>query len=708
MKAAVATVKRERVKEEEYDIPQNLLDAMMEDIAACDALVKKRQDARPAGDGQITLKGIIKGYKTKSYDPVTKRDFNVQVPTPPEYRTINGTKDGKATTFPAKIVAYTQVMDLSEVPDVCELLEDGSGWRVKVKLSYDKKAQAWLDKHFTDFYDGKLKTSVPVDTFIAPDGTAATHKWVKIHHKSVIQVKISDLEGNIFRKINNQGKYEVAPFTRICFNGCAPEQYVGMRKDNDNNSNAEPAAAAAEADGEGGVAEGAQSGGGGEDVPQGYLSFDLKGIAILADDHDANMPPTEVLHNSINLDVHNLIPFDDLRAGKHCEEAVEFYASNKYMSKMGTENGVSIFKMEVAELSDFYRVFDGKERASYSIRLNVLQWHKTPEFFDKYSVKIQSTKKQTDLWRAMGILDPKTFGYIAHANTDIACWVEAKLWKSAVLKADSNNKPEENPLLKNIKCHYTFGFNTLIFDFLRYFPRRGLQISTERVLKEFDAWTGTNKRTGATTMNLQVTRDPHIKNPLHYAELMSPVLSLGNNAVENPDAKVLKPLNHGYSGDVWPIVEDCDFYVLTSHKLTNEERILYCGDAATTTLDEHDKFFQHLIDNEQVLYWIYAVRRDVVERYCGNTKRAAAAEGAAKAAIVVAPPTKKTAPAPQEEEKPVSATKKKPAKKVAPPPPVEEEDVEEESSAVPMEVEEEKEPSPIKKKTVVTKSTKKK
>jgi len=656
----MTTVKRERVKEEEYEIPQNVLDAMMSDIAASERVIKARQDSRPAGEGQTTIRGIVKGYRGKVVDAAGV-SRNAQVATPPDQKMIRGVKD-PSKQFPEPIIVYVQVLEMDAVPNVIEPLEDGSGWKIRAKLVFKPEAKKWMEEYFFDFYDDKFKTRVPVDTYISPEGEMATHKWINIQHKSTVQIKVSDTEGNIFRKKNEHGSFEVSPLTRITFSGCIPEQYVGMRDDNDHTDteNAEDGAGVAE----GAPAAVAAAGKKKVQVPQGYTSFVSKGSPILADDHDSDMPPTERLHASINLDVHNLIPIEDLRAGKPVPMTVDFYASARYHSKMGTENGVSIFKMKVDELSDFYRVYDKKERASYTIRLNVFQWHKEANLSDKYSVKIVPTKDQADLWRAMGITDPKTYGYIAHANTDIACWVEAILWKSAVIKADAN-KPDQihnNPVLANVRCHYTFGFKSIMFDFLRYFPARGLQISNPRVLAEFDAWTGTSKRNNETTMILKVTRDPQLSNPLHYADLMSPVLSLGNNAVENPEAKVLKPLNHGYTGDVWPIMGDCDFYVLTSHVLTIDERLMYCGDGASTPLEEHDKFLNKLIADEHVLYWIYAVRRDAIDRYSGTKPAAAAvappkehvaaqaaAEAGASSAVVVSS-TKKTKAEEEEEE----------------------------------------------------------
>lgn len=97
------------------------------------------------------------------------------------------------------------------------------------------------------------------------------------------------------------------------------------------------------------------------------------------------------------------------------------------------------------------------------------------------------------------------------------------------------------------------------------------------------------------------------QNPLHVNQLNSPIIALGNGQVEDPKAKVIVPRNHGYNGDVWPILDDCDFYVLTSHTLTPGETAKYCGPSAN--LAECDAFLDQLIGEKGVFYWIFAVNR---------------------------------------------------------------------------------------------------
>lgn len=100
---------------------------------------------------------------------------------------------------------------------------------------------------------------------------------------------------------------------------------------------------------------------------------------------------------------------------------------------------------------------------------------------------------------------------------------------------------------------------------------------------------------------------------------MSPVLSLGNKAVD-PNDKARKPLNHGFTGNIFPIIDECEFFVLTSHKLTPEEFDLYCGDEATKPLADRDAFVNHLIETENVFYWAFAVRKDVLSTYVPDRK----------------------------------------------------------------------------------------
>lgn len=610
-------VKRSRADDYD-DVPAE----MLADIKGAALIIKSRQDTRPSGDGEVTIRGIVKSYKGHTKD--SKGNIrNTQQASPPDRNFVKSKKDPKKS-YPESIVIYLQITDISTVPGVCEPLEDGTGWRVNKKLSFNPEAKSWFDKVFMDYYDGKLKTRVPVDTYITPEGVPATHKWVNLHVGQITQIKVADTEGNIFRKINAQGVPEVGPLSRITFTGCVPDQYVGMRDEYDTSGTEEPDAAAPPApdaeDGPPAVAFMPAK------VPQGYNSFSCKGQATLADDHDANMPPSERMHRNVDKDVHNLIPIDKLRANAPCPSSITMYCAKKYQSSQTrgpTAPGISTFvSMEVDDLKDYYFSFDGKDIAKVTIRLNHFQWFGSPQISEKYSIKFISTKDDPDVWRALGVLDPKAFGYIAHANRDIPCWVEANLWRGAVLKAEAN-KPEtihDNPALANIAAHYTYGIKSLCFDLPRYHTSRALQVSKDWILNEFEEWSATNNRTGQTTLSLVVTRDPTKANLLHTsAGIMSPVLSLGNKAVD-PNDKARKPLNHGFTGNIFPIIDECEFFVLTSHKLTPEEFDLYAGDEATKPLADRDAFVNHLIETDNVFYWAFAVRKDVLATYVPDRK----------------------------------------------------------------------------------------
>lgn len=139
---------------------------------------------------------------------------------------------------------------------------------------------------------------------------------------------------------------------------------------------------------------------------------------------------------------------------------------------------------------------------------------------------------------------------------------------------------------------------------------------------EFDSWIGTSgKGTNAKkTMTLSVPHaDLNKANPLHANLLNSPVIALGNGQVLDQKAKALVPLNHGYNGDVYPILDDSNFYVMTSYKLTEAEQQQYCGPNAN--LEECDKFLDALIVDKKVFYWIFAVNKAMIHVHPSAAKK---------------------------------------------------------------------------------------
>lgn len=181
-----------------------------------------------------------------------------------------------------------------------------------------------------------------------------------------------------------------------------------------------------------------------------------------------------------------------------------------------------------------------------------------------------------------------------------------------------SNKPESLQA-EGAHGYYTYGLTRVVPDYARWLPQAALRISRERVETEFGDWVA-NTRAGGNTMTL-VSKVPNERNPLVAAALIqSPVLPLGNGQTILR-GRVKDPLYHGMTGDVWPVMDDGDFYVLTSHVLTPAERAKYTGafvhlppqdSELEKRLAACDEFLNQLIDKEHVHYWIFLVKRGSV------------------------------------------------------------------------------------------------
>lgn len=618
---------------------------MMQDVAASAYLIKKRQDTRASKDGQFTVSGVFKAYKCQTRDSANKITSTFYGDTPPKRHFIPS-KTTPGQSFPAPLCMQIQVTNISPIPGVVELLEDGSGFRMLHELSYQSnEPKAWFEAHFWEYYDQKFKTRIPMETYIDPEGNILETKWVNIHFGSIVTMEVPDPDDNtIFRKKTPQGLLEVGPLSKLTFTGCIAKQNITMRdeRDGENQQEDQPqeeqAVPAAEdaATAPTPAAPAATVSKVRTRVPIGYNSINCKGQASLSDDHDPNMPVTERMHRNVPKDVHHMIPIEKLRTGAPCSYNFQIYSTKKYQSAIRGPNavkedgqGISLFKLPVDDIKDFYRVYDSKETVSYASRLNVFQWIGQPNTNEKYSAKMVC-KKDNEAWRAFGITDPVSYGYIAHANPDIPSWTDVALWKGPTLKMESN-KPEtihDNPALWNIAGHYTYGIEKMWIDFIRYYPQRALQVSKDWATNEFGMWMATNNMTGKTVLTLE-KRDPTKLNPLHSAGLASPVIALGNKLVDPNDIEQ-KPLNHAVTGDIWPIMDKCEFFVLTSHRITAGEVVdnvptvnefgPYCGDTATASQEERDAFVTKLIEKDKVLYWVYAIKKDILEKYVPGRK----------------------------------------------------------------------------------------
>ncbi len=622
---------------------QAIPEDMLQIAVATNRAIQIRQDNRSAADGEIQIKGIF-----RSFLRFEKGGGVQESRTAPERGWINKKSDGKP--FPKPFDLQVQVMHMTPCKDQCEVLPNGTGFRVKVSLGYADDAKQWLLDHYKAWYSGQYKgTKFPIGEYVSPEGVIADEKWQTFEHKAKITINSSDTDSSPFRRKNkNQTGPEVTSRTCMSFLKCSASQWVKLKKQEVTVTAPDAGAAASIVDGEPQPQDGpAVIAPAGQKIttfyPQAFTTFTSKGVE-LSEDHDATMAETERIHLIENKDAHQMVPIEALRNGtRHAPNTAYFYACDRYQTHIPAKDGVTIFKIRVDETKDFYSVYDGNEQCRHTVRLNMFQWHGDPgqPGKEQYSVKIVCAKQAAEQWRNFGIGNKQSYGAIIHATQDIPLHVDCELGREATL-TQAINKPEnlnDKSEFGYMRGHYTYWASSIIPDYPRYLPTRALRISRDRLETEFDLWIGTTGKGINTkkTMVLSVPPGDNKPNPLHVNLLNSPIIALGNGQVVDPKSKMIVPINHGYNGDVWPILDDCDFYVLTSHRLTTDEIAKYCGRSAD--LAACDAFLDYLIGEQKVHYWIFAVNRamlPVLPSEQKKSKPAAADEPVATVAAAAA------------------------------------------------------------------------
>jgi hypothetical protein len=537
---------------------------------------QKRQDTRVEKEGEVQLDGVFKSYAV--YD--TGLGKNVEQDTPPDKK-FNKTKDGNKQ-YRAQLTTEAQVLSLTVVQGQCERLPNGEdGWRILSKVSYNEKdgenVKQWLLDHYDSFYNGSYTGEFPVGEYIDTEGVLAEYKWVKVYPKSISKVKVNDSDEVIFRKrINGKdsGPYVVSPFTPLRFYKCTASHFVTLKKDED-----------------------------GTFAPRAYTSFNAKAVE-LSETHDPSLPVSERLHRMENKDVHNMIPVSELRKGVAVPHTVYFYAG-RYKSPIGTPAGVHIFKLPVNKFDDFAATFKDETKAIHTIRLTVFQWRGDPGTHrEMYSVKLIS--REGELWKNYGITDPNHYYRILCATHTIPVHVTADLWKKNVVDSEANsaetiNNREE---LKDLCGVYTYGCKSLTVDYINFYKTgQAHRISKERLLRDFKRFSSTNNTTGEPEITLKPTLE-NKQNPLNGENPTAvAVFALGNGQVDDPQSKRAKPLYHAYDGDLYEVLEDSVFFVLTSHVMSSDDL------AAVQQESKGDALLDEWIEKEKIFYWFFGIRK---------------------------------------------------------------------------------------------------
>lgn len=565
-------------------------------MAKANTTTLARQDVRVAATDEVVVTGVFRYFQY--WDNATSK--NVQTPVVPAVvnkQSKKKDKNGAVKKYPAELEVMVQVKDIPLRKDKVEPRVDGGhGWQVKTAVEYHKDAENYLMKYKDAFYAGTYETSFPFAEYITPDGKLTTERWVNVGVNQLVKIKVNGGDQSSFRKLDDNKRPIIQPLTLMRFPNITGKMWVAVREKEEEKKDVPVSA------------EGAETAPGDEPPTKkaapsvrelhchAYFSLKSKGAPVVSEDNDPNMPLTERIHSRENKDAHNMVPIEVLRQGGSLDKSAFFYACQGYCTPNPEQDpnkkGVHIGFIPTTEISDLVSTFNNETKYRKTVRLNVFQWTGLkPSYTNQYTVKLVS---RPDTWMSFGILNGEAYGLIMHANYDMSMLITAEPFLSGTLNADCN-KPDvinNKPELMHVKGNYTYYIQDLQPDYLRWLPTNGIPLTKDCVLREFDSFLIEDQRRGKTTLKLSTDG---LKNPLHADKANSPVICLGS---------VSFPC---YDDDAWPLFSTHDFYAVTSHRLSPDERYSYTGVKPSAVVDE---FFYQLRDsNQQFAYVFFAVKR---------------------------------------------------------------------------------------------------
>ncbi len=529
--------------------------------------------------------------------------------------------------------------------------DGGRGWKVLGLLQYLAECSEFLHAQgprawAVDPETGMLPDdplSQRIREYISRDGIKVEKKWYYPSPGDEIHINVSDTAKNVFRQENPRcpGTLLVQTDTPLRFINVVLKVYVSLStydveiKEEGGGfaGDAPPAAAAAPAPvlvptlgGADGAIMPAAAGGLKKKATRTerrlieYPRYECP-TAEISDEYDASKALSERKHETQNPHVHNMVPIEVIRAGDvRPPQNAYFYVKNVMQTPFTDDSaadmvGVTLMRYTDKDTRDFKSEFDNVVKPDSRIRFNVYQWRGRPSRDERYIVSIQTGKDSPEYWRAYGITALEPYERIIGANPELGLHVHAELWWGKTMKHLPNGPTElgNTPFniaqkTENVRGYYFYGMKELVPDHLRFFRSGGaIRLSAERVSNEFSYWESVNKKTGKSDCKLNALPGP--ANPVNTLGLASPVLSLGNGQRASEDSDV--GIYVAYPGvNIMPLFQggQHDFFAMTSHVLTKEERSQYCSVLNTSVMA--DKFLDDLIERDSIHYWIYAVRRD--------------------------------------------------------------------------------------------------
>lgn len=612
------------------------------DVVKTEVIIGKRSALRADKPGDLTFVGAFGSFINTIVDGGTGKFRTVEQLLPPPIKMKKSVKDPKKT-YPDQMRFNMRIEDIKPMSTACARRADGQpGWAVLAQVEYFADGLAYLAENYKAAWaaehDAENAEARRIREFISRTGEIVKEKHYDIAPGDTHKMKIKDNKGNVMRqtRAGTANVPLIQPSTPLTLHNVVPVIWInkmeytveeqplrnGSKQQYSNNPTSPSATAA-----------GSEEGGSGEKRTRKVVrlsvsvTFECKGQVVIDENYDGGMCESEMLHESKDADEHHMVPIESFR--DHSAQPATtpyFYLTQQRITRWNNNTpadmkGITLSMAKDPERGDFIMESnDGGVAGTYRRMATVYQWTGRPNTRHKYCAAFKCTAKtRDDIWRCSGIMDASVYADIMMANPKLGVHMFATLWEQPT-KNHASNAPEEirnRPDLANMCGYYVYGVERVVFDWLRYLRMYGLKVSQARVEAEFDNWK-TAAKNGRKQMMLHPL-DVHQRNPLNEYGVNGVVTAIGNGQLLNPNATTDEEReqgkHHAFSGNAIAFFEGShDFYVVTGHRMTDEQQARLCGERATHP-HEADGFLDSLIEQANAAqhalsYYFFAVRKD--------------------------------------------------------------------------------------------------
>lgn len=565
---------------------------------------KRRLNAKSAKEGTTTFEGTIESYKTS----VKEKDGKIKTLELPHPGDIDWrvTEDGKR--YPAKLPINVLIDEVVAGEDVSEI-SDGVFEFQDVKVDYMGATKDFLKRNAKDAWEAEQPSDLQrrIKIYVDSEGNVITTRKMQVSRGSIIKVKVADGEDSIFRSKmpKNKDVYFIQPTTPVKFFGIFAEDWVKAEE----------------------VEVEVEEEKGKKTKRKEWRLFNYPGFVCgsgvdVDPAYDPEMATSERLHENKVPYPHFFVQWKKVASGE-----VPLPKSGYLYLKHGGQSGVDIsltpeerarqpgamvMMLPLNPQQDLQiKQQGGKIAASLRFQFVYFQWTGQKKTDEAYSVTINAWGDH--FWRQYGIPYLNLFQAIVGCNRDLPVHLQVEVWDGKTREHEGNRKilmdevsSDDDPMHKNIQGYYVGGATSVVVDYLRYFRLKGMRISKERVLKEFDNWVKT-ARNGRNSIELKAV-DQTIQNPLHGHGLASPVICLGNGLLQKAGDE--DGLFHCFTGNIMALFQEDthDFFVLTNQKVEGADVANYCGPQARVLYA--DGWLDGMIQTRNAMYVIYAVQKN--------------------------------------------------------------------------------------------------